>query len=172
MKRISFFAAALIATFALGAAALAVVNFDPATGLGFAGKGDVQKALSLNNAQLQSLVNSNGIVFTYEDEIQLSQLCERDAGQSETRTRTMKRERKIDSVVEYEARRNSGINNQVTGFRLIGYSEGGSGGFVMPTDICPDPNPNPGEPVWSPAGPVEIVSQSGGVLKVNGVPLG
>lgn len=46
--------------------ALAAVIFNPTTGMGFVGKGDVQTVLGLNNAQMQTLVDSpSGVVFTY-----------------------------------------------------------------------------------------------------------
>jgi hypothetical protein len=41
----------------------ASVTFDPANGTGFVGKGDVQLALGLNNAQMQAQASS--LVFTY-----------------------------------------------------------------------------------------------------------
>jgi hypothetical protein len=43
-----------------------VVTFDPSTGKGFVGKGDVQTALGLNNAKMQTLANTQGgVTFTY-----------------------------------------------------------------------------------------------------------
>ena len=41
---------AAIAALAVSTAALATVTFDPATGIGFVGKGDVQLAFGWNNA--------------------------------------------------------------------------------------------------------------------------
>jgi hypothetical protein len=43
-----------------------VVTFDPSNGTGFVGKGDVQTALGLNNAKMQTLANTpGGVTFTY-----------------------------------------------------------------------------------------------------------
>ncbi len=156
----------MVTLFMVSTAVFAAVTFDPATGTGFVGKGDVQLALGLNNTQLQAVAES--LAFTYGDEITMSQECERD-GNKGIVTRTFQRERNIDSTVLYETRRNGG-NGQVTGFNLMGYS-GGTGGFTMPTDICPNPNENPAQEKWDPAGPVQIDSSTDGVLKVNGVAL-
>ncbi|MFF4143540.1 hypothetical protein ACFY0A_19465 [Streptomyces sp. NPDC001698] len=54
-----------VAAIALGTTpASASVNFDPATGAGFIGKGDVQSALGYNNAALQKAVDSKSLAFT------------------------------------------------------------------------------------------------------------
>src|SRR5918996_4693526 len=46
---------AIVAAFAIGmTAAFALVTFDPSTGTGFVGKGDVQTAFGWNNKQLQN----------------------------------------------------------------------------------------------------------------------
>src|SRR5215212_6865659 len=97
--------------------ALAVVTFDPATGMGFVGKGDVQLAFGWNNQQLQT--NAGSVTFralteTVEDS---TWTCDRDAGpQIQERTRT--RRAAIQSVVGSIARE----RNQINGFNLIGYS--------------------------------------------------
>lgn len=54
---------AILAAMLLVAPALAAVNFDSDTGKGFVGKGDVQIALGLNNAQMQAQATS--VKFTY-----------------------------------------------------------------------------------------------------------
>ncbi|MER6976108.1 hypothetical protein [Streptomyces carpinensis] len=54
-----------VAAIALGTTpASASVNFDPTTGTGFIGKGDVQTALGYNNAALQKAVDSKSLAFT------------------------------------------------------------------------------------------------------------
>jgi hypothetical protein len=45
--------------------AFAAVNFDPATGFGFVGKGDVQTVFNLNNTRMQAVASS--VTFTYEN---------------------------------------------------------------------------------------------------------
>ena len=57
------FAISATMAFAMAAIASASVTFDAATGKGFVGKGDVQKVLWWNNAQLQQSASS--AVFTY-----------------------------------------------------------------------------------------------------------
>jgi hypothetical protein len=44
-------------------AVFAIVTFDPASGKGFVGKGDVQLAMGWNNAQLQA--NAHSVAFNY-----------------------------------------------------------------------------------------------------------
>jgi hypothetical protein len=80
---------AALATLALTIpAANAAVTFDPATGTGFVGKGDVQSALGYNNTQLQK--NANSLVFTSQRpaEQALSQPASQAASESGTRTVT------------------------------------------------------------------------------------
>ena len=48
---------------ALATTAQAAVTFDPETGTGFVGKGDVQVAFGWNNAQFQA--NATGLSFAY-----------------------------------------------------------------------------------------------------------
>ena len=55
-----------LAALALSAtAAFAAVTFDPATGKGFVGKGDVQIAYNLNNKQIQTALIANPQAFTF-----------------------------------------------------------------------------------------------------------
>src|SRR5262245_61864548 len=57
---------AVSATMALAMAAIASASVTiDANGIGFVGKGDVQTALALNNAAMQTLVAANGVKFTY-----------------------------------------------------------------------------------------------------------
>lgn len=83
---------AALATLALTIpAANAAVTFDPATGTGFVGKGDVQTALGYNNAQLQK--NASTLVFTSQRPAEqvLSQSASQSASESgsQTVTRTL-----------------------------------------------------------------------------------
>ena len=63
-KFLSTAALALGGVLLLPAAAQAAVTFDPATGTGFAGKGDVQLAFGWNNNQLQT--NAGQLTFRSE----------------------------------------------------------------------------------------------------------
>jgi hypothetical protein len=82
-------ALAFVAALLVVLPAAASVTFDPLTGTGFVGKGDVQSAFGWNNQQLQA--NAAGVSFTYIVEGTLSQTCEREAGASEAITREFTR---------------------------------------------------------------------------------
>jgi hydrogenase maturation factor len=56
---------ALVASLLI-ASVLATVTYDPYSGLGFVGKGDVQIAFSWSNAQPQSYADSNLISFLFQ----------------------------------------------------------------------------------------------------------
>ncbi|NKX54692.1 hypothetical protein [Arthrobacter mobilis] len=111
-------ATAFAATLALAAPAAAAVTFDPGTGQGFVGKGDVQLAFSWNNSQLQS--NASGLSFTYESETTYDAVCEWVTGEGKkgqkTHTVPQKKKTSLESTVVYEAR----TKNQITGFTLTG----------------------------------------------------
>jgi hypothetical protein len=148
--------AALVITAAV--ATSAAVTFDPATGMGFVGKGDVQTALGLNNDGLQAV--ASGLTFTYADLATYEQECSHDTGKK-IMYRTVTREQGVSGTVAYDARK----RNQVNGFTLLGFSgqtsDDGNGGGP-----CND-NGNG----WEPIGEPTLVSSTGGGLKVNGVPL-
>jgi hypothetical protein len=157
--------AAAVALAAISTAAYATVTFDSGTGTGFVGKGDVQLALGMNNAQVQNAT----LAFTYDSTVvsEVSWICTNDKNEQ-----TQERERTTTSsstgVVSSVAR----VKNQVTGYNLNGY-QGGSTSSTSSTDgpplnSCPNANGN-----WSlttPAGDAEILSSTGGLF-VNGVAL-
>jgi hypothetical protein len=125
-----------------------------ATGFGFCGKGDVQKALGWNNKQLQT--NANSLVFTYQDQVTWAIPCKKDNAH-DTMFKTFDRKRAINATVAYDPR----VKTQVTGFNLNGWSgepEISGGGPVE----CPGGWDSDGEPY-----PVEGSSEGG--LYVNGV---
>ena len=74
-------ALSLAAVTAVGgaSAASAAVTFDPATGSGFVGKGDVQYTFGWNNAKLQS--NAGTVDFRYESAQDYEVICEFDTEQ-------------------------------------------------------------------------------------------
>src|SRR5688572_20585347 len=106
MKTISTFA--LVAT--LSIIAFAAVTFDPATGAGFVGKGDVQLALGLNNAQVQNAnpqfkYNSSSTTVT-----SYSWTCDKDTGpQTQERANETTTTNSIQGVVSSTAR----VKNQI-----------------------------------------------------------
>jgi hypothetical protein len=152
-------ALALAAMLVASTAAIAAVTYDPATG-GFAGKGDVQQALGLNNAQLQAQAGS--LQFTYKAITERSWVCTNERNEN---TQVRERTTTTTQVVSAVARE----RNQITGFNL------------QPLDPAAPPlsQETEGPPVNScPSGPWTLtqpagdpVPVEGGGLFVNGVPL-
>ncbi len=116
------------ATLALAAPATAAVTFDPATGEGFVGKGDVQTAFAWNNHQLQG--NASGLSFTYESEATYDAVCQFVTGEGkrgeQTHTVSQKKKSSLESTITYEAR----AKNQITGFKLAGFGSTTTTGTV------------------------------------------
>jgi hypothetical protein len=150
----------------LAAPAQAAVTFDPATGIGFAGKGDVQLAYGWSNSQLQA--NAAGVTFRSEQSTvkvtEMSWQCQNDKNEKvQERQRTTTTTTTTSGVVTAVVRDNR--NQQITGFNLTGYSSKvtnpSSTTEGPPVNSCPD---GP----WSldiPAGdPVIISESSGGTL--------
>ena len=143
MKKRSVVAAITgVAVFAT--AAFAAVTFDPATGLGFVGKGDVQLAFTWNNAQLQQ--NAGGVDFLYMSEDRYDVECEWTTvtGGPNSRTIyhdvTIPRKVKVNDNIAYDTRKNS--QNQITGFNLTGFdSQSSTGSVPQINDSCPGNNP-------------------------------
>lgn len=108
--------------------ALAIVTFDPSTGAGFVGKGDVQLAFGWNNATLQQ--NANAIGFSYNYGQIAYQDCEATIGRF-TISATLRRIQLVHDVIQYDAR----THKQVDGFVLQGY---GTITVFGATPVCPD----------------------------------
>lgn len=149
-------------------AAGAAVTFDPATGTGFVGKGDVQTALGWNNKALQTAEAAGGIEFTYSavTEQETSWECY-NTNNGHTQERTRRTTTTVTGVAAHTARE----RNQITGFYLDGYDQGAAQTTEEtdgpPLHSCPNANSSfvlgstyVGEPTVL----------SGGLL-VNGVPL-
>lgn len=104
------------------AAVLAAVTFDPTTGKGFVGKGDVQLAFGWSNAQLQS--NAKGVAFAFNQHEQYTGTCTFSVitggvRNQEIRSVTSTRVKNVNLAgeVAYDTR----MRNQITGFNLTGY---------------------------------------------------
>jgi hypothetical protein len=160
-NKMKFAGLALVATSTL---ALAAVTFDSGSGTGFVGKGDVQLALGLNNAQLQAQADS--LVFAYTDSVvtEVSWECTKDGVNTQERERTTTTT--TQGIVTGVAR----VRNQITGFNMMGYTDGAATSTTTdgpPLNSCPNPNSTY---LMTPAGePVEVSSTGG--LTVNGVAL-
>jgi hypothetical protein len=145
--------------------ALAEVVFDPATGIGFVGKGDVQNAFVWNDAGLQA--NATGVTFTYGYTAVYEAVCTFTTGEGTRGQKTHNvphsEEMQVSSAVAVTLRRNP--QSKVTGFNLTGY--GGtfseSGEVPVVGAACPG---NPGhDGVWT---TVELLQGSAaGGLYVN-----
>lgn len=103
-------------------ATYATVTFDPATGKGFVGKGDVQLALGFNNAQMQN--NAQTLVFTYISSVTYNITETWATGNIdkpvslESHEITITTIRSINAVINYDAR----THKQVDGFILTGFA--------------------------------------------------
>lgn len=149
---------------ALFAIASAAVIFDAETGTGFVGKGDVQLALNLNNAQLQAQAGSLQFTVAGTTVSEVSWECT-NARNEKIQVREQTTTTATQGVVSSVAR----VRNQITGFNLNGYD--GSLSVTTSTE-GPKLNSCPADPsTWylsTPAGEPEVISSTGG-LYVNGV---
>jgi hypothetical protein len=142
------------ALFAVTAFANASVSFDPVTGTGFVGKGDVQLAFGWNNAQLQA--NAAGLGFSYQVRQDYVAVCTWTTGEGHNgeKTHNVSHTLKYDagSTINYDAR----TRNQITGFFLTGYPTGSSEVSVGTEPRVGDPCPgNEGtDGTWSSVTPV------------------
>lgn len=144
-----------------GALAIAAITFNPDTGAGFVGKGDVQFTFGWNNAQLQNNAANVRFQAVSTVETEVIWICTNTNNQN-----TQERERTttttIAGLVESVARE----RNQITGFNLSGY-DGPPTSSSSTTG--PGLNTCPGGPwtLTTPAGDPVPVSQST-VLEVSG----
>jgi hypothetical protein len=151
-------AAALVST-----AAIAAVTFDASSGTGFVGKGDVQLALGMNNAQVQNAT----LNFTYTSTDTTFWTCTRTFTLGNGNTQEIVQVRNNSTTTQGVLSSVARVKNQITGYNLLGYAGGGAS---ISTD-----GPAVGSCPASPSGFVyddnaETTSLGGG-LSVNGVPL-
>jgi hypothetical protein len=106
------------AGFATAVAAYAAVSFDPATGQGFIGRGDVIDHPDLGkNALVQNPVITLEISVSYEVDISWTTGPDHNIS---THTNTKKKSLDVVSVAQVDTRRNRG-NDNITGYLLLGY---------------------------------------------------
>jgi hypothetical protein len=109
-------ALALAGAVVMATVAIAAVSFDPATGTGFVGKGDVQLVFGWNNKALQDNAGSVQFRASTEQVSTSTWTCDRDAGpqtQERANTTTTTTQGIVDSIARER--------NQITGFNLTGY---------------------------------------------------
>lgn len=163
MKKIlSGLAAGALAMGVFASSAFAAVSFDPTTGTGFVGKGDVQLALGLNNSQLQAKASALNFTYVSEDTYAVTETWITGEGTRGEQTHfvTLKRTETINDTVKYDAR----THKQVDGFDLTGITQQTVEGSI----------PAVGQEFPGSSGhmvtDVEAVSSTSG-LYVNGTPL-
>jgi hypothetical protein len=110
---------ALVAMFVAAGAVFAAVTFDPATGTGFVGKGDVQTALGLNNAQLQAQAAS--LQFTAVSTSTTTWTCSKPHPSGDP-NKEITNERSTETTTQGIVSSIARVKNQITGFNLSGYS--------------------------------------------------
>ena len=158
-------------SFSIGAAlmfavavASASVTFDPVSGSGFVGKGDVQLVYGWNNKQLQD--NAGGVSFTYQAQEAYKYDCTFtvEVGKDkvrEPRTQNRGKDTSLNASVAYDARK----QNQITGFMLTSLGDATTTGGEVPVDggSCPGGQFNDGA-----ISNVELVSSTGGLFVTFG----
>ena len=123
MKMKSLFGAGIVAgALAVSSVAGASVTFDPSSGTGFVGKGDVQVPWGWNNATLQA--QAGNVTFSYSqiDSADYDVTCEWDTGTRRVVHHVQTTSHDIGSTVAYDVNKANRTNNKgaVTGFNLTG----------------------------------------------------
>ena len=156
MRKVFSIGAALVFATAIASAS---VLFEPVTGTGFVGKGDVQLLFGWNNKQLQD--NASGLTFTYKADEQYKYDCtfSVEVGKDkviEPRTQNRGKDTSVNGSVQYDAR----TQKQITGFILTGLGNTTTTGGEVPVDggSCPGGPFNDGA-----ISNVELVSSTGGL---------
>ncbi|AZU60573.1 hypothetical protein [Neobacillus mesonae] len=161
-KFLSGIAAGALAFGIMASSGFAAVTFDPSTGTGFVGKGDVQSSLGFNNAHMQR--EANNLVFSYESVEKYEVTVEWTTGEGTKGEKTHTVEHKVSSFINSDVNYDSRKAKQYTGFNLTGLGNTiEAGTFLKVSDEYPG---NSGHIVTS----VNLISSTG-TLYVNGVPL-
>jgi hypothetical protein len=156
MRRYKALAGLTAGLMMIATAAMAAVDFDPDTGAGFVGKGEVQEAFGWNNRQLQA--NADDVQFRVSSEVvtEVSWTCTNTNNQN-----VQERERTTTTSLQGVLDSTTRERNQVTGFILEGYDGDPTTGD--PETEGPQLNSCPQGQGWSlttPAGDAEVVSSS------------
>jgi len=163
--RVAAASAVFVGLMGLASPAIASVTFDPATGTGFVGKGDVQLVFNWNNKVLQD--NASSVDFRVNSVSATTWTCTKIVVQGNDETREIVQQRSTTTtnqgLVTTVARENSkGKDGAVTGFYLTGYE----GTPVQATD-----GPAVGSCPADPSGFVydgnAVTTESGGGLQVT-----
>lgn len=142
-NRLAIFGIAAASVVGLLASSANAYTMDASKGTGFVGKGEVQSPWGWNNDDLQAAVGYKDqavpnptVWFDYQSSANYTQPCEKPLNRKKFEYSsvevTFKKKVRVNSTVAYEKRRNTGLNEQVTGFNLTGYGAG----TTPPKDIC------------------------------------
>jgi hypothetical protein len=126
----------------------------------FVGKGDVQRALGLNNSELQA--GKFSFAFRADDTYNVT--CQWTAGQSGN-TQIKVRERAVTSEVVTDSKTRKNPQGNITGFNLTFGADTGDGEVPSIGGLCQAEGNN------GVITDVELLSTTPGGLTVNGVPL-
>lgn len=148
----------------MSSAAYALVTFDPATGQGFVGKGDIQLLTGWNDQALQKNAGDVSFVFAAEEEYKFDCTFTVEVGRDkvlEPRTQNRGRETSVNSSVALETRVNK--LQKVTGFVLNGFGEDRtvSGELLVDGGHCPGGQFNDGV-----ISNITLMSSTGGLYAV------
>jgi hypothetical protein len=151
----TFLGLLLVGAFSLIPAANAAVQFNPSSGTGFVGKGDLQTAFGWNNQLAQTNIGSVSFTATSISVTETSWVCTNDRNeQTQERARTTTTE--TSGIVTQLAR--TGPQGQVTGVNLMGYS--GTPSTSSSTEGPPENS--------CPSGPWTLTSPAGTPVPVPG----
>ncbi len=150
-----------VAVFLLSAVAFAAVTFDPATGTGFVGKGDVQLAFGWNNAQMQA--NHQAVTFKYVAAATYAFDCEWYTGPEHNRKRH-ENTKTAESGINISIAADSRKTGQWTGWHLKGFTASVPAP-AAPTDA--DCGAEGNEMKTLIPGSVELLTSSGGLYAVH-----
>jgi hypothetical protein len=164
MKRSAMTLAGLAAVGLLTAATYMSVAFDPSTGTGWVGKGDVQTAYGWANKAMQQ--NHVAVTFEYQQTTQYTWVCEWTTGEGtrgeQTHTSDMDETFEVGGVIGKVDRK----TGQWTGWFLTGYTNGGPGTGGSFAPFCngnADGDGNSGEKTVV-AGSLSSVALGGGLV--------
>ena len=158
-KLTTVLAFALMTMGLLAPSASAAVSFDPSTGTGFVGKGDIQILFGWNNATLQK--NASGITFTYETIASYEATCTFTTGEGTRGEKTHNVGHKASTSVYGQVAYDARTMKQITGFTLTGL--GGTitiGDETAPVVGEPCPGNQGHDGTWT---SVTLISESGGL---------
>jgi hypothetical protein len=153
---------ALVAMLVAAGTVFAAATFDPVTGEGFVGKGDVQTAFNLNNKQLQQ--QAENVSFSFVTVTEQTWVCTNERNeQTQERARTTETQGLFSSVTRDNKK-------QVTGFLLTGFKPDSTTTSTEGPALNSCPAAQSGWTLTTPAGdPVPVPEESGLFATLNGV---